>query len=183
MRLRKCALPSLLLAAGLLQGAPALAGPEAPVKAIMDLAVLMWDDKAPEGSDYFDKAHLPLFSKAFIADYREAEKVPDYEEGGPFGYDVITNSQEGCPLKDVSIEPAVSGSDVNIVKVRFKPMTCYQIDTVSEIHFKVITEDGKPVISDIDRIVGGKPASLVAEMREIAEQGARESNDQQEQQQ
>lgn len=162
---------------------PALAAPDEPVRAIMDLATALWSDDPPADKDYFDKDHIGLFSKDFVAAYREAEKYPVYEEGGsPFGYDVITSSQDGCPLKDMAIAPGAETAGTTDVKVTFKLMSCYVDDSgkdaVSEVHFKVVTEDGKPVIADIDRIVDGKPVSLVAEMKEIVETGQKAPADQ-----
>lgn len=151
---------------------PALAEPHEPVKAIMDLASAMWSNTAPEGSDYFDAAHLRLFSKSFNAAYRDAKKYAYLEDGGLFEYDVVTNSQEGCPLKDVSMAPAAEQAGITTVTVTFKAMSCYQDETVSEVRFKVVTEDGTSVIADLDRIVDGKPVSLVAEMKTIAQEGA-----------
>jgi hypothetical protein len=177
---------SLLLTASLLPATPSLAaGPDEPVKVIMHLAAALWSDKPQENQDYFDKDHIRLFSKDFVATYREAEKYPIYDEGGtPFGYDVITNSQDGCPLKDVSIAPGTASAGATDVKVTFKLMTCYTDDpgkdSVSEVHFKVLVEDGKPVISDIDRIIDGKPASLMAEMKDIIKTGRDTPTDQQE---
>ena len=165
------------LAAMFLFATQAFAAPDEPVKAIMDLATQLWSDKPPEGKDYFDKDHIALFSKDFVAAYREAEKYPIYDEGGgPFGYDVITNSQDGCPLKDMAIVAAPETAGVSDVKVTFKLMSCYTDDpgkdTVSEVHFDVVTEDGKPVIADIHRVIDGKPDSLVKEMKDLAKTGA-----------
>ena len=159
---------------------PALATPQEPVKAIMDLATAMWSNTAPQGADYFDGKHITLFSKDFLAAYGEAKKYSYLEGGSVFDYDVITNSQEGCPLKDVSIAPDAGSAGESTVKVTFKLMSCYHDETLSELHFRVVTEDGKPVISDIDRIIDGKPVSLMAEMKDIAKQGASAPADQQE---
>ena len=169
--LKACALATMVLGAS-----PALAAPDEPVKAIMDLAAALWSDNPPEGKDYFDKDHIGLFSKDFVATYREAEKYPIYDEGGgPFGYDVVTNSQDGCPLKDLTIAPAADAAGTSDIKVTFKLMSCYADDpgkdALSEVHFKVVTEDGKSVISDMDRIIDGKPVSLVTEMKDIIKTG------------
>lgn len=180
---------SLFLTTNLLPATAAFAaGADEPVKAIMDLASALWSDNPPENKDYFDMDHIGLFSKEFVAAYRETEKYPIYEEGGtPFGYDVITNSQDGCPLKDVAITPGADTSGITDVKVTFKLMTCYAEDpnkaALTEVHFKVATEDGKPVISDIDRIIDGKPSSLMAEMKDIVKAGQEVPTDQQEPQQ
>jgi hypothetical protein len=189
MKLYRHLAAALVLAGSLLPAAPSFAaGPDEPVKAIMDLARALWSDKPPENQDYFDKDHIGLFSKDFVAAYRETEKYPIYEDGGtPFGYDVITNSQEGCPLADVVIAPGVDAAGPTDIKVTFKLMTCYEgdpgKDALSEVHFKVVTEDGRPVISDIDRIIDGKPVSLMAEMKDIVKAGQEAPTDQQEPQQ
>lgn len=178
-------LKGIALAALLAGAVPALAAPDEPVRTIMDLASALWSDKPPENQDYFDKDHITLFSKDFVAAYRETEKYPIYDEGGsPFGYDVITNSQDGCPLKDVSITPGTEAAGMTDIKVTFKLMSCYAEDpakdALSEVHFKVVMEDGKSVISDIDRIIDGKPVSLLAEMKEIVRTGQEAPTDQQE---
>lgn len=186
MTQRKRLVLSLVLTASLLPATPSFAaGPDEPVKAVMDLATALWSDKPPQNQDYFDKDHIGLFSKDFVTAYRETEKYPIYDEGGtPFGYDVITNSQDGCPLKDVTITVGAAAATTTDVKVTFKLMTCYTDDpgkdTVSEVHFKVVIEDGKSVISDIDRIIDGKPASLMAEMKDIIKTGQETPTDQQE---
>src|SRR5688572_21725124 len=43
---------ALAFAAMFLLATPALAAPDEPVKAIMDLASQLWSDKPPEGKDY-----------------------------------------------------------------------------------------------------------------------------------
>jgi hypothetical protein len=180
---------SFLLASSLLPAKVAFAAAsDEPVKTIMDLATLLWSDNPPEGKDYFDKDHIGLFSKDFLAVYHEAEKYPIYEEGGsPFGYDVVTNSQEGCPLKDVAITPGPEAAGITDVKVTFRSMTCYDEDpskdALTEVHFKIVNEGGKPLIADIDRIIDGKPISLVAEMKDMVKAGQEAVPDQQEPQQ
>lgn len=155
-----------------------------PVKNVMDLAEALWsDDPKVEGQDYFDKTRLDvLYSKSFADTYREAAKHPLYDEAsGPFGYDVITNGQDGCPLKDVAIAKGAETAGVTDVKVTFKLMTCYDDDpnkdAVSEVHFDVITENGKPVINDIHRMNEGKLDSLVKEMQDIAKNGGEPPQD------
>lgn len=169
----------------LLTASPALAAdPQDPVKSIMDLAVALWsDDPKVEGQDYFDKSRLAtLYSKAFADAYREAAKHPLYDESsGPFGYDVITNGQDGCPLKEVNIANQGDKAGITDIKVTFKLWTCYDDDpnknSVSEVHFDVIKEDGKPVIADIHRMTDGKPDSLLKEMQDIAKNGGEPPQD------
>lgn len=151
-----------------------------PVKNVMTLAEGLWsDDPKVEGQDYFDKDRLDaLYSKRFTEAYRAAAKFPIYDDAsGPFGYDVITNGQDGCPLKDVSITPGAEANGVTDVKVTFKLWACVDDgsvdkDSVNEVHFSVITESGKPVIDDIRRKDDeGKLDSLMTEMQDIVKSG------------
>ncbi len=145
-----------------------------PVKDIMDVATSMWSDNPPEDLDYFDKTHLERdFSKAFVAAYEEASKFPAFEEGTtPFDYDVITDSQDGCPLEDLAIRSNGEKDGVTDVVASFKLWTCAEDpsykDDVTEVHFDVIVEDGKTVINDIHRKRDGQSDSLLAEMGDIA---------------
>jgi hypothetical protein len=157
---------------------PALAAdPMEPVRDMMDVAAKLWSENPPEKLDYFDEAHLAKdYSKAFVAAYREAAKHPIYEEdSGPFGYDVITNGQDGCPLKEINVSLAGEKDGVSDVKATFKLWTCVDDGSVdknqvSEDHFDVVIEDGRPVIADIHRMADGKPDSLMKEMQDIAKQ-------------
>ncbi|MDB5522851.1 MAG: hypothetical protein JWM58_614 [Rhizobium sp.] len=181
------------LAAALLlvTASPAFAADaQQPVKAIMDLAVGLWsDDPKVEGQDYFDKTRLgTVYAKAFADAYREAAKHPLYDEGsGPFGYDVITNGQDGCPLKEVMIANQGEKAGITDIKVTFKLMTCYDDDpgkdATSEVHFDVVIENGRPVISDIHRVTEGKADSLLKEMQDIARNGGEQPADQNQNQQ
>ncbi|MBL0371388.1 hypothetical protein JJB09_05050 [Rhizobium sp. KVB221] len=173
------------IAALLLMASPALAaGPEDPVKSIMDLATKLWSDSGAEGQDYFDKQRLDtLYSKAFVSAYQQAAKFPIYDEaGGPFGYDIVTNSQDGCPLKDLAIVNQGEKAGVTDIKVTFKLYTCFDDDPtykdgVSEVHFDVIMENGQPVIADIHRVIEGKADSLITEMQDIAKNGGAAPDD------
>ncbi|MFM2282141.1 MAG: hypothetical protein RLZZ444_4372 [Pseudomonadota bacterium] len=177
-------LAALLLFATTFASPALAAGPEDPVIAVMDVAKALWSDTATEGMDYFEPSRLDtLYSKAFAQAYREAAKYPIYDEGGgPFGYDVITNGQDGCPLKDVTISKAGEKAGVTDVKVTFKLWTCVEDgsavkDEVSEVHFDVIEENGRPVIADIHRLTEGTSDSLLKEMQDIAKEGASGAND------
>lgn len=170
----------LVVAAFLAIAPPALAaGPEDPVRSVMDLATALWSDKGADGQDYFSTNNLKtLYSKAFADAYTQAARFPLYEEnGGPFGYDVVANSQDGCPLKDITITDAGEKAGVTDIKVTFKLYTCFADDPTykdktTEVHFDVVTEDGRPVISDLHRIdEDGKPDSLMKEMQDIAKNG------------
>lgn len=166
---------ALAFALCLLPGLAQAADMTAPVKAIMDQVVANWAENAGEGQfqDYFDAADLAAnYSRAFVAAYRQAEKFPAYEEGAsPFDYDVITDSQDGCPIAELKIAPGAEKDGVTDVGVTWKFWTCSddesQKDDVSEVHFSVIVEDGKPVISDIIRKREDDSRSLLWEMTDI----------------
>jgi hypothetical protein len=162
----------------------ALAGPAGaadvtdPVRKVMDITETNWKSVDTGWKFIFDADPLSkLFSKRFQAAYKEASKHPAYdtennEPGDPFGYDVVTNSQDGCPLEEVSIVPAPAKDGMTEVKVRFKQWTCIDEadikNSVSEVDFDVVTEGGKPVIDDIHRVADNERDSVLAEMQSLA---------------
>ena len=151
------------------------ASPEDPVNRIMDVAKARWETNEGTTTDYFDNLDRD-FSKNFAATYRENKKYPAYDEGDtPFDYDVITSSQDGCPLKDLTVSPAGDANDPAVVDVRFRLMACAPDPEsqarVSELKFDVVVEGGEPVISDIHRLSEGKWDSLLAEMKDNIERG------------
>lgn len=169
-------LPAMVL---LLAAAPAFADPLVPVNAIIDLAKLVWSEDPPEDTEYFSPARLSQhYSAGFIEAFKAAEKNPPYgvEEGQangyPFDYDVITYSQDGCPLEDVKAQAGPDEGKVTSVKVTFRLWACSEDAVekalVSEVRFDVIEENGRPVIADIKRVFEGETLSLVEEMQDIA---------------
>ncbi|CAN7392168.1 hypothetical protein [Rhizobium sp. LjRoot254] len=148
---------------------------EEPVNRIMDVAKARWETNEGTTTGYFDSLDRD-FSKNFAAAYRENMKYPAYDEGDtPFDYDVITSSQDGCPLKDLMVSPTGDANGAAVVDVRFKLMTCApdaeSQAKVNELKFDIVTEGGKPVISDVHRLSEGKWDSLVAEMLDNIERG------------
>jgi hypothetical protein len=169
----------LLTSFAFLLSAPAFAAdPVAPVKQIMDITVKNWSGEAEEWKYIFDEDLLKsVFSSQFADAYREAAKKPAYdaendEPGDPFGYDVVTNSQDGCPIEDLSIKSEPLKDGVTDVAVTFKLWNCMDDAEmkamVNEIHFDVKDEDGKPVISDIHRVGEDGRDSVLEEMAGIA---------------
>jgi hypothetical protein len=157
----------------------ALADPADPVKGVMALAERIWSDPPSTDEYYFDARNLGQFySAGFIEAFRVAEKHPSIpvDEGGtegyPFDYDVITSSQDGCPLKDIRIVAGAEGGEATPVTVTFRLWDCLEDATererLNELRFMVVTENGKPVIDDIIRVEEGEGISLVEEMREMA---------------
>lgn len=155
------------------------ADPLTPVNEVMDVARQLWGENPPETLDYFEPDRLErLYSASFVAAYKEARKHPAFEpepgetEGYPFAYDVIANSQDGCPLEDVNVARSGEEGGVTTVTATFKLWSCSEDpaerDFLSEVRFKVIEENGRPVISDIVRMLDGEGLSLVEEMQFIA---------------
>jgi hypothetical protein len=154
------------------------ADPTDPVKEVMKVTEDNWNSNDSDWKFIFDKDPLArLFSKRFQAAYAEAAKHPAYETennqpGDPFGYDVITSSQDGCPLKEITTTSAPAANGVTDVKVTFKMWTCIEEaevkDSVSEVHFDVVQEEGRPVIDDIHRVVENERDSVIEEMQSIA---------------
>lgn len=145
-----------------------------PVNRILDIAQTRSETTDAGGPDYFDKIDRD-FSKKFVATYKQASKFPAYDGGdSPFDYDVITASQDGCPLKDIKVASEDEKNGVTVVDASFKLWTCADDasrDKVSQLKFDVVMEDGKPVISDIHRDNDGKWDSLMAEMNDIIKSG------------
>ena len=153
------------------------ADPVEPVRKVMDVTVKNWSGAAEDWKYIFDEDMLSsLFSKAFVEQYREAAKKPAYEAesgktGDPFGYDVVTNSQDGCPIQDLAIDAAPSKDGMSDVTAKFKLWTCMDEAEmkamVDEVHFDVIEEGGKPVIDDIHRVGDEGRDSLRKEMADL----------------
>lgn len=146
---------------------------EEPVNRILDIAKARWEN-TEKGGDYFEKINRD-FSKAFVTTYKAASKYPAYDGGdSPFDYDVITSSQDGCPLKDIKVASEAQKGGTTVVDASFKLWTCSSDDSrdkVSTLKFDVVTENGKAVINDIHRNTDGKWDSLVGEMKEIIKAG------------
>ena len=172
--MKTAAFALFLLAAGAVQAGSL----EEPVRRVMELAEARLAAEGPTG-DYFEEGRLARdFSASFVAAYKAASKFPAYDGGSsnPFGYDVIANGQDGCPLEDVSIKSQAVDEGPAVVRVTFKLWRCVpaddpSYDSVSEVRFDVVEENGRPVIADIHRIRDGKWDSLVAEMGDIVKAG------------
>ncbi|RWX75658.1 hypothetical protein EPK99_18370 [Neorhizobium lilium] len=168
----------IALSLSLIGSAAAAADPTDPVKEVLKDTQDNWNTVDSDGKYIFDPDPLSrLYSKKFQTTYAEAAKHPAYDTennkpGDPFGYDVITSSQDGCPLQDVTMKAAPAVNGVTDVTVTFKQWTCVDDaevkNSVTEVHFDVIDENGKPVINDIHRLADGERDSLVEEMESVA---------------
>ncbi|HEX2146072.1 MAG TPA: hypothetical protein VHG11_00270 [Pseudorhizobium sp.] len=149
-----------------------------PVREVMDVTIRNWGNAESEWSYIFDPDPLKrLFSRRFQAGYEAASKRPAYETedggpGDPFGYDVVTASQDGCPIEDLSIAAEPPQDGLTKVKVTFKLWRCIDQpelrESVNEVHFDVVAEEGRFVIDDIHRVTPDGEDSVVVEMNQLA---------------
>jgi len=163
---------------------------KAPVAEVMAAATANWKDlgegadtdAAPPYIDYFSEDFLKrLYSRDFIAKYREAAKFPAYEDGGsPFDYDPIIGGQDGCALQDLTITEGQPANGAEDVTVTFDNSQCFGDRAADwqpeKLIFKLVEEDGRAVIDDIERTSFEDGASLKKEMQEIATEGANGGN-------
>ncbi len=171
-----------ILVAGIL----AIAGPAhaadatAPVRAIMDVATALWSGTEGDPGDYFDYAHIGNFSKSIRTLYTKALKHPAFDteegEGSPFDYDPIVLGQDGCPLEGLTLQAGKADGGATDVVARFKRFTCMdgssdeERNAVSELHFRVVSESGRPVIADVVTGEGDDRHSLADALKEIVGQ-------------
>lgn len=161
---------------------------KAPVVEIMAAATSNWQDLGSDADtpppyvDYFSEDFLKrLYSRDFVAKYREAAKYPAYDDGGsPFDYDPIIGGQDGCALKDVTTTEGAPANGAEDVTVTFDNSHCYGERAPEwqpeKLVFKLIEEDGHAVIDDIERSSFEEGASLKTELQAIAEAGATEGD-------
>lgn len=168
----------LLVAGSLVFAGPAFAtDASTPVRAVMDLATALWSNADGDPGDYFDEAHIGNFSKTIRDLYKEALKKPAFDtdegEGSPFDYDPIVLGQDGCPLEGLTLHTGEKNGAATDVVARFKRFSCMEDSSdeernaVSELHFRVISEGGKPVIADVISGEGDDRHSLVDALKEI----------------
>jgi hypothetical protein len=159
--------------------AAAHADPLEPVNDVMNVARQLWSGNAPDELDYFDAERIGRdYSAALIDTYKQARKNPVFglepgqTEGSPFDYDIIANSQDGCPLEDIKTAITGEANGVTTVTATFKLWACSEDpaerETLNEVRFEIIEENGRPVINDIKRMYDGDALSLMEEMTEIA---------------
>lgn len=172
-----------ILFAGLAAALSALPGPSlaadatAPVEEIMTDTQKNWAGDNSDWIDIFGEAMLSrLYSKDFGDKYKAAAQNPAADEDGisPFDYDVIVNSQDACPLQDLSFDSGQPANGATEVTVKFKVATCMEgtpdKDAFTTVRFEVIEENGRAVIDDI-MVQGGEgqgPISLKEAMVQIA---------------
>jgi hypothetical protein len=145
-----------------------------PVRVIMGIAEKSWAEGAQTEDWYFDDARLnSVYSKSFVAMYREAEKHPVYDTdtgvGTPFDYDVIANGQDGCPFKDIAYKDVPGANGATEVQVTFNNQYCLDpafAGGLTHVNFEVIKENGKDVIDDII-VEGEDPESATDSLKAI----------------
>ena len=142
-----------------------------PVQRIIDLAKGRWETTENNNTpDYFDKLDRD-FSKTFAKVYREATKYPALDgSDSPFDYDVITSSQDGCPLKDISVESEGPQGDVTVVDARFRMARISVADL-----YAIMQAGAAPVIIDVRSALARSleprwiPGALHVPLQEVAE--------------
>jgi hypothetical protein len=130
---------------------------EGPVREVMGVAEKIWAEGSQTEEWYFDDTRLnTVYSKSFVAQYREAEKHPVFDTdtgiGTPFDYDVIANGQDGCPFKDIVYKNVAGTNGATRVEVTFNNQYCLDpafAGGLTHVNFEVIEENGKYVIDDI----------------------------------
>lgn len=151
--------------------------PLAPVKEVMDVTVANWSDNEEEWKGIFEGDRLGrLFSSDLAELYKQAAQkaatmFDSKEPVDPFDYDVVTNSQDGCPLQDTKMAVVGEKDGVTDVAVTFRLWACEENEDtkniVSEVHFDVVQQGGKEVIDDIHHVVDGEKDSVKAELKSI----------------
>jgi len=132
-----------------------------PVREIIDAA--SHNAASPdEYEDYFSDDRLGrIYSEAFIDVYRAAWKKQEADENNGYllGADPILNAQDGCALKDLSIETAEPRDGWTPVYARYKAFYCLNTeskDLVTDAQFMVVKQSGGFVIDDIQHIKDGE---------------------------
>jgi hypothetical protein len=104
--------------------------------------------------DYLSDEWLDRDFSAGIAKlYREGSQRAAEKDEPFIDYEPVIGAQDFCPLKDVDVKLAGEKDGVYDVVASFKAESCFgddgDADAVTQTHFRVIEENGKPVIDDI----------------------------------
>lgn len=160
--------------------------PLAPVKAV--ISIVEKNDSAQDDSDadYVDYlSGVPLhenFSVAFAAIAEKGEAQAEQDDQPFVDYEPVLGGQDSCPMKDLSLTNDGEKDGVYTIVAKFKASYCFTdggSNAVSETDFKVIAQDGKPVIDDIINIVpDSEPLSLKDVMKSYFEQPQDQKQDQ-----
>lgn len=130
------------------------AAPRDPVDNLMKAAEHNYTPNVQDYEDYFSDERLTtLFSRAFADSFRSASKRAAQDDEGVFDADVITNAQDGCPLKDIKIDTKPPEKGFVPVQVTFLPFACMEGDSARDetrtVIFMVVEENGRDVVADI----------------------------------
>jgi hypothetical protein len=150
------------------QSGAAAAAPRDPVANLMAAAEHNYTPEIEEAEDYFSPERLKtIYSRAFVKSYEDATARAMDNDEGVFEADMITDSQDACPLKDIKIDVKPAEADFTPVHVTFRPYACMKGDpTQSEIKtviFMTVKEDGRDVIEDIFQTDADKRAWSIKE--------------------
>ncbi|MFM2282142.1 MAG: hypothetical protein RLZZ444_4373 [Pseudomonadota bacterium] len=139
----------------------AAADASAPAKELLEIMVGSASDAGGD-SDYFSEDRLNrLYSDEFAKLYRAAWKKQESDENGGYllGYDPITMAQDGCPIKDLSIETLDDQGGWLPVIARFKAFYCFSDDNKDKVEirqFIMVPKGDGWVIDDIQSVVNNR---------------------------
>lgn len=137
------------------------ADPSTPVKELLD-AMMINAAGEKEFDDYFSEDRLGrLYSDDFLKTYRAAWKKQEADENGGYllGYDPLLMAQDGCPIKDLSLETADDQGGYVPVAARFKAFYCLNDEYKDQVElrqFILVEKNGAFVVDDIQSVVNGK---------------------------
>jgi len=137
--------------------APAWAAPQDPVRNVLAAASSIWDPDSTTYADIFSDERLAtIYSRAFAQSFNDAWKRGSEDDEGIFEMDVIVHAEDACVFENLDLIDEPADADVTMVHARFNAFGCAKggQDTkrVSHLVFRVITEGGRDVIDDIERV-------------------------------
>ncbi|MEP4769446.1 MAG: RICIN domain-containing protein [Roseibium sp.] len=157
--------------AGVAKSHASVFDPTVPVREM--LAVTSHNFSSPDvdqlESYFSDKRLERLYSEDLASFYDRALKTKWARQMGGVvpDYDIITNSQDGCPLENLTIETEQPFETSWDVTVHFQFQTCWGDQARSKVVFLIVEEDNQPVIDDIFTYENGNSQSLKVALDQI----------------
>ncbi|MCO6186357.1 hypothetical protein [Rhizobium sp. L1K21] len=135
------------------------ADPMVPVKTVVNIAEKTFDENAekdPSAGDYLTSKVLKAnFSSAFVDAFERGSKRAEENDEPFIDYDPVSGGQDSCPLKDVTYSAPVEKDGAYEITIHFKSIYCFGhefADEVDQTRFRVVIENGKPLIDDITNV-------------------------------
>jgi hypothetical protein len=166
----KTILAALLLGAALPAHAADVTG---PVRELMNAASANWSEEGGDedytSEDRMARLYAPDFARVIEEAVGHASRL---NKDTVLGFDMITGSEDGCPLKGVKIAQQKPEADFIPVFVEFKPFTCLKGSPKRNMLMKVLfmmgEYDGVYKIDEIFRTVrGNEVISLSTEFKAV----------------